>query len=105
MKAVIQVNGHQYIVEKNDEISTSQIDSEKKSLSAEPLLIFEDEKITVGTPVVDGAKVTLDVKEHYLGDKTLAIRYKAKKRVNKIRGHRQKRTSLVVKSISTKASK
>lgn len=105
MKAVIQINAHQHIVEAGDEITVSRLNGEKKTLSFEPLLIFDENQVQVGTPSVAGSTVSAELKGESLGDKTISIRYEAKKRVNKIRGHRQKLTTLVIKKIDTKTAK
>jgi len=60
-----------------------------------------DEKVTVGSPVVEGAKVTAEVlQQEVQADKVTAIRYKAKKRVHKVHGHRQKHTQLKITKVS-----
>jgi len=102
MKAVIAVNGHQYIVAKGDEIIVSRLKTDAKSYKFEPLLMFDEASIKVGTPTIAGAQVTAEVLAETLGDKTISIRYEAKKRVKKIRGHRQKQTVLTIKNLSTK---
>lgn len=105
MKAVIQINAHQHIVEAGDEITVSRLPNDKKTLSFEPLLIFDENQIQVGNPSVSGSTVTAELKGESLGDKTISIRYEAKKRVKKIRGHRQKLTTIVIKKIDTKITK
>lgn len=75
--------------------------AEDKKPSFEALLVVDGENTKVGTPVVEGAKVTAEVVEQSVKDeKVVAIRYKAKKRVNKRRGHRQRHTLIKIKSIS-----
>jgi len=50
---------------------------------------------------VAGAKVTAEVTETLVkGDKVTAIRYKAKKRVKKVRGHRQQFTTIKITKIT-----
>lgn len=62
---------------------------DKKTLKFEPLMVIDGEKVQVGQPVVKGASVEAKVIDETRGKKVTAIRYKAKKRVNKKRGHRQ----------------
>lgn len=100
-KAVIKTGGKQYLVAKDDEIEVELLNSEKKSLTFEPLLIFEGEKVSIGNPVVAGAKVAADIiKADEKGNKIVAIRYKAKKRVHKVKGHRQRHATLKITSIT-----
>lgn len=98
-KAVILTGGHQYLVSEGDELEVEKLGSDKKA-EFEALLVIDGEKISVGSPTVTGAKITADVVElEVKADKVIAIRYKAKKRVNKRRGHRQKLTRIKIAKI------
>ena len=58
------------------------------------------DKVQVGTPVVKGVKVSAKVVDELVkGEKIRVIRYKAKKRVHKENGHRQKYTKIEIASI------
>ncbi len=99
-KAIITTGGKQYLVSEGETLDVDLL-SDNKKLSFEPLLTIDGDKVTVGTPSVGGAKVTAEVVEQEIkGDKVLAIRYKAKKRVHKVRGHRQSYTRLKIGKIS-----
>lgn len=88
-KAVIATGGHQYLVSVGTELEVEKLNTDKNA-DFEPLLVIDGESITVGAPHVEGTKVTADIIEPEVkADKVVAIRYKAKKRVNKRRGHRQ----------------
>ncbi len=101
-KAVITTGGKQYIVAKGDVIDVELV-GDKKTLSFEPLMIYEGEKSEIGTPTVKGAKVNAKVLESELkSDKVTSIRFKAKKRVNKKKGHRQPYSRIEITSISSK---
>ena len=98
-KAIISTGGHQYVVSEGDTLEVELLKDEKKT-SFEPLLVIDGEKITVGTPVVSGIKVTADVLGEVRGEKVMAIRYKAKKRVKKVHGHKQHLTQIKITKIS-----
>lgn len=98
-KAVILTGGHQYIVSEGDVLDVELVKAEK-SLTFEPLLVIDGDKTTVGTPVVSGAKVSADVLGQVRGEKVTAIRYKAKKRVNKIHGHKQTYSQIKITKIA-----
>lgn len=99
-KAVITTGGHQYLVSEGDVLDVEKLGGDKK-LSFEPMLVIDGETVKVGTPNVAGAKVTAEIVEaEVLADKVVAIRYKAKKRVNKVRGHRQKLTRIKIGKIA-----
>ena len=99
-KAVIATGGKQYIVSEGETIEVELLDAEK-TVDFEPLMIIDGDKVSVGTPVVKGAKVTAEVvNQNVKADKVMAIRYKAKKRVHTVRGHRQQHTELKISKIS-----
>jgi large subunit ribosomal protein L21 len=63
-------------------------------------LLIDGDNITVGTPTVKDVKVTAKVVDDLVkGDKIRVIRYKAKKRVHKENGHRQKYSKIEITSI------
>ena len=99
-QAVIKTGGRQYLVAEGDEITVNLIPDAKKSVSFDALMIVEGKDSKVGTPLVDGVKVTADVTiADEQADKVTAIRYKSKKRVHEVRGHRQRQTTLKIKTI------
>ena len=63
------------------------------------LLIAEDDKVTIGTPTIEGAKVTATSKGLAKGKKIIVFKFKAKDHFSKKTGHRQKYTRLTIDSI------
>jgi large subunit ribosomal protein L21 len=99
-KAVIRTGGKQYLVSEGETVEVERIKDAGKTVTFEPLLVIDGEKIEVGTPSL-ARKVTAEVVEADIqGDKVTSIRYKAKKRVRTVRGHRQHHTVLKVKTIA-----
>lgn len=98
-KAVILTGGHQYVVSEGDTLEVELL-KEEKTVTFEPLLVIDGDKVSVGTPLVAGAKVTADVVAQVRGEKVTAIRYKAKKRVKKVHGHKQHLTQITIKKIA-----
>lgn len=99
-RAVIVTGGKQYLVGVGDEIEVELLGGDQ-SATFEPLLVIDGDKISVGTPTVAGVKVTADIVDRLVkADKVVAIRYKPKKRVRKVRGHRQKLSRIKIKSIA-----
>jgi large subunit ribosomal protein L21 len=99
-KAVIEAGGKQYLVHEGETISVELLHSETKNISFEPLLVIDGDKIDVGSPLLESFKVTAVVEEPDVkADKVVSIRYKAKKRVHKLHGHRQHLTSLKIITI------
>ena len=63
-------------------------------------MVADGEKVAVGNPVVEDAKVTATAKENGKGDKVIVFKYKAKVRYRRKNGHRQQYTRLSIDSIS-----
>ncbi len=62
------------------------------------LLIADGDKVTVGQPVIDGAKV-LATAQHGRGDKIIVFKFKSKVRYHRKKGHRQPFTKLAIGQI------
>jgi large subunit ribosomal protein L21 len=100
-KAVIATGGKQYLVTEGEIVDVELLHSDDKKVSFEPLLVIDGDAVTVGTPNV--AKVTVSaevVADEVKADKVTSIRYKAKKRVHKVRGHRQQHTQIKITKIA-----
>jgi large subunit ribosomal protein L21 len=99
-KAVIATGGKQYLVSEGETLEVELIKAAGKSVDFEPLLVLDGEKISVGQPLVSSGKVTAEVIEAEVkADKVTAIRYKAKKRVHKTQGHRQRHSRIKITKI------
>lgn len=100
-KAVIATGGKQYLVAEGETIEVELLKAEGKTASFTPLLTIDGDNVVVGTPEIKGAKVVADIVEaDQQADKVTSIRYKAKKRVHTVRGHRQRNTVLKITKIS-----
>lgn len=100
MKAVVKVGGKQYVVAEKETLLVDRLPEGTKELTLDALLTIDGDKTTVGTPTVKGVAVKAKVvDEEVKGDKLRIIRYKAKKRVHKETGHRQKYTRIQIASI------
>lgn len=99
-QAVIKTGGKQYLVKEGETLEVELIKEPGKTVSFEPLLLIDGEKTQIGKPILDKNKVTAEVVEADIqAEKVTAIRYKAKKRVRKIRGHRQHHTVIKITKI------
>ena len=91
--AVIETGGKQYKVKEGDSIRIEKIsDTLKKGamVTFDKVLLQDDGMNTVvGTPYITGAKVQAEITECGRGKKIEVIKYKAKSRYFKLRGHRQ----------------
>lgn len=99
-KAVIKTGSKQYLVAEGDVLSVEKIGTDQK-VEFEALLVIDGGNISVGRPFVSAVKVTADVLEaDMLSEKTISVRYKAKKRVHTVQGHRQHLTTIKIVKIS-----
>ncbi len=99
-KAVIKVGGKQFIVNEKETLLVDLLPQGTKELELDALMLINGDKVEVGTPFVKGVKVSAKVVDELVkGEKIRAIRYKAKKRVHKENGHRQKYTKIEIASI------
>ena len=64
------------------------------------LLVDNDGKVQVGSPIVKGMKVSAKVLEHVKGDKIVVFKKKRRKGYKVKNGHRQQFTKLLINSIS-----
>ncbi len=99
-KAVVKIGGSQYIVTEKETLLVDLLPEGTKELTLDALLVIDGDKTTVGTPTVKGVVVKAKVIEDLVkGEKLRIIRYKAKKRVHKETGHRQKYSRIEITSI------
>ena len=99
-KAVVKVGGKQFIVSEKETLLVDLLPQGTKELKLDALMLIDGDKVEVGTPEVKGVKVSAKVVDELVkGEKIRVIRYKAKKRVHKENGHRQKYSKIEITSI------
>ena len=101
MYAIIKTGGKQYRVTEKDIIAVDKLAvSEGDELIIDQvLLVSGDEGVNIGSPYVEGAKVTAKVLRQFKGRKVRGFTYKAKKDERKRYGHRQQLTSVEIEKI------
>ena len=90
--AVIKTGGKQYVVSEGSTITIEKLPkvAEGDSVTFDSVLLTDDGATTsVGAPSVSGAKVTGKVLKAGKAKKVVVVKYKAKSRYHKKRGHRQ----------------
>ena len=102
MYAVIATGGKQYRVATGDVITVEKIASEPGSEVQfdHVLMVGEGEQVTVGTPYVNGGKVSGKVLAQERGDKILVVKFRRRKHYRKQMGHRQHYTKVEITGIS-----
>ena len=100
MYAIIETGGKQVRVEVGSRIYVEKLEAEVGStITLDKVLLLGDKTVKVGTPYVEGAKVTAKVEKQGLNRKIRVFKYKSKANEHKTIGHRQPYTCLVIESI------
>src|SRR5258708_2157352 len=98
--AIIQIGSKQYNIEEGKEYEISRFNKEGKVSITEVLAAGEGDKIIVGAPFVDKAKVELTILDQTKGEKVVSRIYKAKARYRRKRGSRKLLTKIKVEKIT-----
>jgi len=99
--AIVETGGKQYKVSPGQTIEVDRLpaaEGETVELSR-VLLISDDGDAIIGTPTVEGAKVTATCLGEKKGNKIIVFKYKAKTRYRRKKGHRQLYTTLRIEDI------
>ena len=101
MYAIIKTGGKQYKVAEGDVIMVEKLAAgEGEAVVFDQVLtVVNDADVKIGTPVVEGAKVTGKVEAQGQDKKILVFKYKAKSNYRKRQGHRQPFTKVVIEKI------
>ena len=101
MYAIVDIAGQQFKVEKDMELFVHRLQGEEGTSVTfdQVLLVDQDGNITVGRPTVDGMKITARILEHMKSDKVLVFKKKRRKSYQKMNGHRQYMTKIVIEAI------
>lgn len=101
MYAVLKTGGKQYRVSEGDVIFVEKLvgDVDSTIELTEVLAIAGDNGLTIGSPVVEGAKVVCKVLAQDKAKKIIVFKYKAKKDYRRKQGHRQPYTKLMIEQI------
>lgn len=101
MYAVVRTGGKQYRVEEGRTVKVERLAGEAGDAVElrDVLLLGEGADVTVGAPVIEGARVLGTIAEQGRATKVVVFRYKAKTRSRKKTGHRQAYTKLLVEDI------
>ncbi len=103
MYAVIKTGGKQYRVTAGEKIKVEQIaaDVGQEIVIDQVLAVGDGADLTVGTPLVFGATVSVTVLAHGKHDKVSIFKMRRRKHYQKRQGHRQLYTELLVSTIAT----
>ena len=103
MYAIVEINGQQFKAEEGKKLFVNHIAEAQAGQTVEfekVLLVDNNGSVTVGAPVVDGAKVVCEVLSPLVkGDKVLVFHKKRRKGYRKLNGYRHQFTQLTIKQV------
>jgi large subunit ribosomal protein L21 len=103
MYVIVEINGQQCKAEEGTKLFVHHIPDVEGGASVEfdkVLLADNDGTITVGAPVIEGARVVCEVVSPLVkGDKVLVFKKKRRKGYRKMNGHRQQFTEVRIKEV------
>ena len=100
--AVIKTGGKQYRVAAGEKIKVETIPAEvgAEVTLDQVLMVGEGESVSIGTPLLAGAKVTAKVVAHGRGPKIKIFKMRRRKHYQKHQGHRQNYTEIEISGIA-----
>ena len=105
MYAVIQAGGKQYRVQPGDVLQIEKVEGEVgKGMTFDQVLFTskmnpEAAQVTIGKPLISGAKVTGEIVGQGRGDKIIIVKMKRRKHYRRTQGHRQYYTQLLITEV------
>ncbi|SNX61319.1 LSU ribosomal protein L21P [Nitrosomonas ureae] len=102
MYAVIKTGGKQYRIQVGEKLKIEQLKVENGSelIIDQVLMVADGDKVSVGAPLVNGAKVSATVLGQGRHDKIRIFKMRRRKHYQKHQGHRQNYTEIEITGIS-----
>ena len=102
MYALVRTGGKQYRVAKDDTILVERISADEGAeiILDDIVMLGDGDKVTIGTPRVEGAAVSATVVRQTRGPKIIIFRRKRRKNHRRTQGHRQDLTLLKINAIA-----
>ena len=107
MYAIVEIAGQQFKVERGNKVYVHRLQAnEGADVEFDRVLLIDNAgKVTVGNPVVEGAKVAATVIGHQKGDKVIVFKKKRRKGYQKWNNHRQSFTQILIQGVLNKGEK
>lgn len=102
MYAIVDIAGKQFKVSKDQSVYAPTLEGKEGStIDFDQVLLVDDgKKVSVGSPLLKGAKVTGKIVGNVKGDKVIVFKKKRRKGYKKTQGHRQGYTKLLIENIT-----
>ncbi len=107
MYAIVEIAGHQYKVEKDQQVFVDRLeDKEGSKVTFDKVLLIDDNgKVNVGAPAISGAAVTAKVVKHLKGGKVIVFKKKRRKGYQKKNGFRHFLSEIQIEKIAASGAK
>jgi len=107
MYAIVKIAGQQFKVEEKQELFVHRLEGKEDTKVSfdDVLLLGNNGKISVGDPVIKGAKVSAKILEHLKGDKVIVFKKKRRKGYSVNNAHRQYLTKISIEKIYASGEK
>jgi len=107
MYAIVDIAGHQFKVEKKQKVFVHRLEAKEGSkVNFDNVLLIDDNgKVQIGTPVVKDTVVAAKVISHLKSDKIKVFKKKRRKGYKVLNGHRQQMTEILIEDIKAVAKK
>ena len=101
MYVIVEIAGQQFKAEKGRKLYVNRLKGDENSLLSfdKVLLIDNDGQVKVGSPVVEGASVSVKILRHLKDDKVIVFKKKRRKGYKVKNGHRQYLTQILIEDI------
>ena len=101
MYVIVDIQGQQFKAEAGKKLFVHRLEAERGAeVSFEKVLLADkDGAVTVGAPLIEGAKVVCEVLSHVKGDRIIVFKKKRRKGYRKRNGHRQCFTEVLIKEV------
>jgi large subunit ribosomal protein L21 len=99
--AIVEIAGHQYQLEENDELSVNNLSAEAgKKIKLDKVLLLANDKVEIGQPHLKNRVVEAEIIRNFKGKKIRVATYKAKSRYRKVKGFRPQLTKIKITKIN-----
>lgn len=101
MYAIVDIAGQQFKVCKDQKIFVHRLEGkEGDKVEFDKVLLYDDDKsVKVGTPTVKDQKISAKILKHCKADKVKVFKKKRRKGYQKLNGHRQYLTELLIEDL------
>ncbi|PLX04408.1 MAG: 50S ribosomal protein L21 [Marinilabiliales bacterium] len=102
MYAIVEIAGQQFKVQEGQEVYVHRLEGEPGAdVKFEKVLLLDDNgKVNIGTPVIEGANINAKIVSHLKADKVIVFKKKRRKGYQKSNGHRQYLSKIKIEKIT-----